>query len=64
MSDEETKQSNTYVGIAGTIGGISVAIVAVIAIFSAKNLYIAAWIVGALALMGIVLGAFASKAKK
>ena len=50
-----------FVSIAGVIGGISVAIVAIIVVFTKDQLSVAAWIVAALAVMGIVLGFFASK---
>ncbi|MDO8587193.1 MAG: hypothetical protein Q7T82_09150 [Armatimonadota bacterium] len=61
MSD---KQPNPFVGMAATIGGISVAVVAIIAIFAKEQLAIAAWVVGALALMGVFLGAMAAKGRK
>lgn len=47
------------VKIAGVVGGISVAIVAIICIFSPHNLWVAAPIVGILAAMGALLGFFA-----
>ncbi|HUW33847.1 MAG TPA: hypothetical protein VM223_19740 [Planctomycetota bacterium] len=50
--------------IAGSIGGISIPIVALIAIFAKEQLAIAAWIVGALAVMGVILGAMALKKEK
>jgi hypothetical protein len=53
-----------FVGIAGVIGGISIAIVTVIAVLARDQLAIAAWIVGALAIMGIGLGFFASRMSK
>jgi len=52
------------VAIAGSIGGISIPIVALIAIFAKEQLAIAAWIVGALAVMGVILGAMALKKEK
>jgi hypothetical protein len=55
------QKGNPVVGIAGVIGGISLCIVAVIAIFAKDQLSVAAWIVAALAAMGIGLGIFASK---
>ena len=54
-------QTNPLVGIAGTIGGISIAIVTILAIFAKDQLYVAAWVVGALAIMGAVLGLVAHK---
>ena len=55
---------NPVVGIASVVGGISLCIVLVIAIFAKDQLSVAAWIVAALAVMGIVLGFFASKMSK
>ena len=55
------QKSNPVVGIASVIGGISLCIVAVIAIFAKDQLSVAPWIIAALAIMGIVLGFFASK---
>ena len=55
------QKSNPVVGIASVIGGISLCIVAVVAVLAKDQLVIAAWIVGALAVMGIGLGFFASK---
>lgn len=57
------QKSNPAVAIAGVIGGISLSIVAVILVFSREQLAIAAWIVGALAVMGIGLGFFATRVK-
>jgi 4-hydroxybenzoate polyprenyltransferase len=61
MSD---RQHDPFVGIAGAIGGISVAIVAIIAVFAKEQLAVAAWVVGALAFMGVCLGAMAAKGRK
>ena len=58
------QKRNPVVGIASVIGGISLCIVAVIAIFAKDQLSVAAWIVAALAIMGIGLGFFASKVSK
>jgi Zn-dependent protease len=58
------QKGNPIVSIASVIGGISVAIVAVIAVLAKDQLSVAPWIVAALAIMGIVLGFFASKASK
>ncbi len=58
------QKGNPVVGIASVIGGISLCIVAVIAIFAKDQLSIAPWIVAALAIMGIDLGFFASKVSK
>jgi hypothetical protein len=58
------QKGNPVVGIASVIGGISLCIVAVIAIFAKDQLSVAPWIVAALAIMGIALGFFASKMSK
>ena len=55
---------NSLVGLAGTIGGFSVAIVAIIAIFAKEQLVVAPWIVGALVVMGIFLGMIVLRMKK
>ena len=60
MTDEK-KSGNPIVTIATSIGGISVLIVVIIAVFASENMQTAGFIVAALALMGIVLGYFASK---
>ena len=49
------------VGIAGVVGGVSVTIVALFAVFMKEQIVVAAWIVTALAIMGIALGYIASK---
>ena len=58
------QKGNPVVGIASVIGGISLCIVAVIAIFAKDQLSVAPWIVAALAIMGIGLGFFALKVSK
>lgn len=58
------QKGNPVVGIASVIGGISLCIVAVIAIFAKDQLSVAPWIVAALAIMDIGLGFFASKVSK
>jgi len=52
-----------FVAIAGTTGGISVAVVAVLAIFAREHLMVATWVVAGLAVMGVLLGAMALKKK-
>ncbi|MBT8043159.1 MAG: hypothetical protein KJN98_08320 [Pontiella sp.] len=59
MTDK--KDGNPIVGIAVIIGGISIGIVAIIAIFSSENLKVAVWIIGFLSIMGIALGSMALK---
>lgn len=58
---EECK--NPFVGIAGAVGGISIAIVAIFAIFAPEQLKYSPYVVGALALMGIFMGFFALRKK-
>jgi uncharacterized membrane protein SpoIIM required for sporulation len=54
---------NPFVGIAGTIGGISVGIVAVFVIFAQGFVVYSVPIIIALAIMGMMLGFFASRKK-
>jgi hypothetical protein len=60
MADEK-ENVNPFLGIAGAIGGFSVAIVVLIGVFAREHMGVAPWIIGALAVMGICLGYFASK---
>ena len=55
------KNENPFVRIAVITGGIAVAIVTIIAIFSTENMVVAAWIVGCLSLMGTALGSMSLK---
>ena len=52
-------EKNPSVKIAGVVGTMSLAIVAVICIFARSSVWVAAPIVGALAAMGVALGYFA-----
>ena len=56
-------EQNTHpaVSIAAVIGGISLSIVVVIAIFASDQLLLAAWIVAALVVMGLSPGIFVTK---
>ncbi len=56
----DDKQKHPSVAIAAIIGGVSLAIVVIIAVLARDQLSIAAWIVAALAVMGIGLGYFAA----
>ena len=58
------RKGNPVVGIASVIGGISLCIVIIVAIFAKDQLAVAAWIVAALAIMGLGLGFFASRGSK
>ena len=57
------RKDNPVVGIASVIGGISLCIVVMVAIFAKDQLAVAAWIVAALAIMGLGLGFFASRGR-
>ncbi len=57
----EKQKGNPFVAIAGVIGGISVAIVAITAIFANQHFAVVPWLIGALAAMGIFLGFMAGK---
>jgi Zn-dependent protease len=61
MADQK---GGPLVSIASVIGGISVVIVAIIAVLAEDQLSVAVWIVAALAIMGIGLGFFASKSSR
>jgi hypothetical protein len=50
-----------FVVIAGTIGGVSVAIVGILAVLAEEHLDITPWIIGALAVMGMYLGYSAAR---
>jgi len=54
-------KGSPFVGIAGTIAGISMIIVVILAVFAKEQLMVAAYVVGALAVLGIFLGFAASK---
>ena len=50
---------NPFVSIAAAIGGISVAIVAIVMLFSPNQAWVLAPVISSLALMGVILGFFA-----
>lgn len=54
-------QKNPYVGIAASLGGLFVAVVAIFAIFANSSIGSTVPIAFAFALLGIFLGHFASK---
>jgi ABC-type cobalamin transport system permease subunit len=56
-----TEGKNPFVGIVGIIAGISVGIVALFVIFAREQVMYAAWIVGALVILGIILGLIAAR---
>lgn len=57
------KSDNPYVGIARAIGTFSFLIVTLVVIFASVHAWVIAPVIGALALMGMVLGHFASKSR-
>ena len=59
MSEDGLK--DPIVGIAGAVAGASVGIVALVCIFAKDKAWILGPVVGALALMGIALGALHAK---
>ncbi|MBN1826429.1 MAG: hypothetical protein JW958_09190 [Candidatus Eisenbacteria bacterium] len=58
MSEDK---AGPFVGIAGTIAGISMVIVVILAVLAKEHLMVAAYVVGALVVLGIFLGFAASK---
>ena len=66
---KETKKEiecgrNPYTGIAGAIGGTTIVMIALIVIFAPAYAWISIFIVVAMVILGIALGAFASKKNK
>ena len=57
------KKDNPLVSIGASLGGIMVAIVAIVMIFDSEQAWILPIIAAAFAVMGIVLGFFAYKKK-
>ena len=55
------ERNAALLGIAAIIGGVSLVMVTLIAIFSPSSLSVAPWIVGGLTVLGIALGYFSSK---
>jgi hypothetical protein len=55
------KEENVFAKITKTIMQLSVAIVAIIVVFSPDNTWVLGPIIGSLSIMGIALGYFASK---
>lgn len=56
-------EKNPYVGIAGAVGGTTIAMIALIVIFANEHAVVIAPVVFCMALMGILLGFFASRKK-
>ena len=55
------KNESLYTEIVGITGGISIGVVAVIALFASESLWIAAPIVASLSVLGIIIGYLHSK---
>lgn len=57
----DKKNPNPCVTIATTVGALCVGAVAIIGVFAPDQMEVAAWVVGALALMGAILGYLSNK---
>ena len=57
------RQQSPAVAVVGIVGGISVAIVVIFAIFARNQMAIAAWMVSALSLMGVIVAPLAGRRK-
>lgn len=57
------KQQSPAVAVVGIVGGISLAIVVIFAIFVRGQMAVAAWIVSMLALMGVIVAPLAGRRK-
>jgi predicted membrane channel-forming protein YqfA (hemolysin III family) len=66
MAKENKKDcaKNPYTGIAGVIGGTTIAMIALIVIFAPVYAWTVVLVVISMAILGIALGAFASKKNK
>ena len=60
---EDDRQQSPAVAVVGIVGGISVAIVVIFAIFARNQMAIAAWMVSALVLMGVIVAPLAGRRK-
>ena len=56
-------QQSPAVAVVGIVGGISIAIVVIFAVFARNQMAIAAWMVSALALMGVIVAPLAGRRK-
>ena len=52
---------NPLVGVAGVCGGVMIVVVWIVVVFAKESAWVLAPIAGAIAVMGIFLGCFASK---
>jgi predicted NBD/HSP70 family sugar kinase len=55
------KNENVFARTTKSIAQLSVAIVAIVAVFSPENVWVLGPVIGSLAIMGIALGYFSSK---
>ncbi len=60
--DDDARHSPA-VAVVGIVGGISISVVVVFAIFVRDQMAIAAWIVSMLALMGVIVAPLAGRRK-
>jgi hypothetical protein len=64
MADDDNQPprgGSPLIAISGSVGGVSAVIVLIIAVFDSARLWVAAPIVGILALMGVILGALSRR---
>ena len=60
---EDDKGQSPAVAVVGIVGGISLAVVAIFAIFVRNQMPVAGWIVTVLALMGVIVAPLAGRRK-
>jgi hypothetical protein len=60
---ENNSRQSPAVAVVGIVAGVSLAIVVIFAVFARSQMEVAAWIVGALALMGVIVAPFAERRK-
>jgi CDP-diglyceride synthetase len=60
---ESDGRQSPAVAVVGIVGGISIAVVVIFAIFVRDQMAIAAWIVSVLALMGVIVAPLAGRRK-
>jgi hypothetical protein len=58
---DDNKQQSPAVAVVGIVGGISLAIVVIFAIFARNEMAVAGWIVSMLALMGVIVAPLAGR---
>lgn len=57
------RHQSPAVAVVGIVGGISLAIVAIFAIFARDQMAVAAWMVSVLVLMGVIVAPLAGRRK-